>query len=77
MTLDKVKEMLSEQLNVPADKITSDSRIVEDLKADSLDVVELLMTLEEESGIVVSDEDAVNIKTVGDIVKLIDSHLNK
>lgn len=74
MTLEKVKEMLSSQLNVPVDKITADSKIVEDLKADSLDIVELLMTLEEESGIVVSDEDAVNIVTVGDIVRLIENN---
>jgi acyl carrier protein len=74
MTLDKIKKMLSEQLNIAEDKVTLDSKIVEDLGADSLDVVELLMTLEEECGIVVSDEDAVKIVTVKDIVSLIENN---
>ena len=73
MTIEKIKELLSNQLNVEADKITAESKIVEDLGADSLDVVELLMTLEEECGIVVNDEDAVKIVTVGDIVDLINN----
>lgn len=74
MTLDKIKKMLSEQLNIAEDKVTLESKIVEDLGADSLDVVELLMTLEEECGIVVSDEDAVKIVTVKDIVSLIENN---
>lgn len=74
MTLDKIKKMLSEQLNISEDKVTLESKIVEDLGADSLDVVELLMTLEEECGIVVSDEDAVKIVTVKDIVSLIENN---
>lgn len=74
MTLEKVKDMLSSQLNISKDKITLESKIVDDLGADSLDVVELLMTLEEECGIVVNDEDAVKIVTVNDIVKLIDGN---
>lgn len=74
MTLDNVREMLAEQLSLDASKITAESKIVEDLGADSLDVVELLMTLEEEFGIVVSDEDAVKIVTVGDIVTLINNN---
>lgn len=72
MTIDKVKDMLASQLNISKDKIKEDSKIVEDLGADSLDIVELLMTLEEESGIVVSDEDAQKIKTIQDIVNLVD-----
>lgn len=74
MTLEKVKELLANQLNLDKEKITGASKIVEDLGADSLDVVELLMTLEEECGIVVSDEDAVKIVTVNDIVTLIDNN---
>lgn len=74
MTLEKVKEMLSSQLNIDKEKISAESKIVEDLGADSLDVVELLMTLEEECGIVVSDEDAVNIVTVSDILNLINKN---
>ncbi|MBP5651774.1 MAG: acyl carrier protein [Clostridia bacterium] len=77
MTLDKVKEILASQLNVKADKITPQSNVIADLGADSLDVVELLMTLEDDFGVAVSDEEAVNLKTVADIVKLIDSKLAK
>ncbi len=69
---DKVIELISKQLNRPADEITNDKEIVKDLGADSLDVVEMLMSLEEEFNITVPEEDAVNIKTVGDIVKLIE-----
>ena len=74
MTLNKVKQLLAKQLNVKEDSIKLESRIFEDLNADSLDVVELLMTLEDEFGVVVSDEEATSIKTVADIVKLIDSN---
>ena len=76
MTLEKVKELLANQLNLDKEKITAQSKIVEDLGADSLDVVELLMTLEDECGIVVSDEDAVKIVTVGDIITLIENNGN-
>ena len=71
-TLEKIKKLLSEQLSISEDKITEDSRVVEDLGADSLDVVELLMTLEDEFGITVEDEDAIKLKTIGDIISLID-----
>ncbi len=72
-TLDKVREMISEQLNKPLDEITEEKDIVKDLGADSLDVVEMLMSLEETFGITVPDEEAVNIHTVKDIVTLIDN----
>ena len=74
MSLEKIKELLANQLNLDKEKITATSKIVEDLGADSLDVVELLMTLEDECGIVVSDEDAVKIVTVGDIITLIENN---
>ena len=77
MTLDKVKELLSEQLNVSADKIKAESRVIEDLGADSLDVVEMLMSLEDNFNVTVTDEESVALKTVGDIVKLIDSKTAK
>ncbi len=73
-TIDKVKEMISAQLNKSIDEISDEKEVVKDLGADSLDIVEMIMTLEEEFGITISEEDAVNIKTVGDIVKLIDSN---
>ena len=69
---DKVIELISKQLNRPAEEIALDKEIVKDLGADSLDVVEMLMSLEEEFEIAVPEEDAVNIKTVGDIIKLIE-----
>ena len=77
MTLDKVKSLLAEQLNVSADKIAEESKVIEDLGADSLDVVEMLMMLEDEFNITVTDEESVNLKTVGDIVKLIDAKTSK
>ena len=72
--IDNVKELISKQLNRPVEEITEDKEIVKDLGADSLDVVEMLMSLEEEFNITVPEEDAVNLKTVGDIVKLIENN---
>jgi len=71
-TIDKVKELISQQLNKPVEEITEDKEVVKDLGADSLDIVEMIMSLEEEFGITVPEEDAVDIKTVGDIVELIE-----
>ena len=73
MTIDKVREMLANQLNIEVDKIDEKSRVIEDLGADSLDMIEMLMALEEEFGITFPDEKADSLKTVGDIVKYIDS----
>ena len=73
---DQVKELISKQLNKPIADITEDKEVVKDLGADSLDVVEMLMNLEEECGITISEEDAVNIKTVGDIISLIEKGQN-
>ncbi len=67
-----VIELISKQLGKPIDEITQDKEIVKDLGADSLDIVEMIMTLESELNIIVPEEDAVNIKTVGDIIKLIE-----
>ena len=72
--IEKVIELLASQLNIAKDKIKADSKLIEDLGADSLDMVEMLMTLEEEFGISIPDEDAMNLKTVGDIVTYIESH---
>lgn len=72
--IDNVKELISKQLNKPVEEITADKEIVKDLGADSLDVVEMLMSLEEEFNITVPEEDAVNLKTVGDIVNLIENN---
>lgn len=71
-TFEKVRDMLAKQLNVPAESIKEDSKIVEDLKADSLDVVEMLMNLEDAYSVSIPDDEAVKIKTVGDVVESID-----
>lgn len=68
---EKVKELLVEKLGVSADKIQPNSDILKDLGADSLDLVEMLMTLEEDYGITLSQEDTENIKTVQDIVDIV------
>lgn len=77
MSFEKVRKLLCEQLNISEDKVTMESKFIDDLGADSLDVVEMLMTLEDEFNITVTDEESVALKTVGDIVKLIDSKSKK
>lgn len=67
--LDKVKEIISEQLGINADDITPESSFADDLGADSLDIVELLMAFSDEFDIEISDEDAENIVTVGDVLE--------
>ncbi len=67
----KVKEITVEQLGVDEEKVTMDSSFIDDLEADSLDIVELMMALEEEFDIEIPDEDAEKISTVGDAVDYI------
>ncbi|MDE5765973.1 MAG: acyl carrier protein [Clostridia bacterium] len=69
---DKVAQLLAEQLGIPQSKITPESKIIEDLGADSLDVVELLMQLEDETGKTIPDDEVTKIKTVGEIVEVIE-----
>ena len=71
-TIEKIKQIIAEQLNKPVEELTDDKEVVKDLGADSLDVVELLMNIEEEFNITVPEDVAVNIKTIGDIVKIIE-----
>ena len=72
MVFDKVKELISEQLDVKADDITEASNIQDDLGADYLDVVDLVMALEDEFDVEIPEDQVENIKTVGDIVKFIE-----
>lgn len=71
---DKVKEVIIDQLNVEEDDVSEDASFIDDLNADSLDIVELVMALEEQFGISIPDEDAEGIKTVGDAVVYIASN---
>ena len=75
-TFDDVKAVVVEQLSIDADAVKMESKIIEDLGADSLDVVELVMALEEKFDINVPDEDAEKISTVGDIVAYIEKAKN-
>lgn len=72
--LEAVKEILAKQLRVDADSISDDTDIMDDLGADSLDVVEMLMSIEHEYGIVVPDEVIVTFKTVGDVARYIENN---
>ncbi len=70
---EEVAKILAEQLGVSIEKITRESEIIKDLGADSLDVVELLMTLEENTGKSIPEDKVPNLKTVGDVVNLLES----
>ena len=72
-TEEKVVGIVSEQLSVPKEEVNRDSKFVDDLKADSLDVVELVMAFEDEFGISIPDDDYEKIQTVGDAVDYIDA----
>ena len=70
----KVKSIIADQLGVGEDEIKAESSFIEDLGADSLDIVELVMAMEEEFEVEIPDEEAENIKTVGDAINYINSH---
>jgi len=70
----RVRDIIVEQLGVKPDQVTPEAKFIEDLGADSLDTVELIMALEEEFGIEVPDEQAEKLLTVGDVIKYIEEH---
>jgi acyl carrier protein len=74
MIIDKVKEIIADQLSVKVDDIKEDTNIAEELGADSLDLVEILMSLEDEFGVSIPDEAIPEIKTIKEIVDFIESH---
>ena len=74
MIFDKVKDILIDQLDCEEDKVTMDASITDDLGADSLDLVDLVMSLEEEFDFEIDDDQVETIKTVGDIVKYIEDN---
>ncbi len=71
---EKVRNIIVEQLGVTAEQVTLEASFIEDLGADSLDTVELVMAFEEEFGVEVPDEDAEKLQKVGDVVKYIEEH---
>ena len=71
--LEKIQAMLAEALNLPIEKVMPDAKIVDDLGADSLDVVELLSQLEEEYGIIIPDDQAESLVTVADVANAIEA----
>jgi acyl carrier protein len=73
----KVKEIIINELGVDPEKVTADASFVEDLGADSLDTVELVMAFEEEFGVDIPDEDAEQMRTVGDAIKYLKEHMEE
>ncbi len=77
MVFEKIQKILCEQLDLEEKKVTMDSDIVEDLEADSLDVVDLVMSVEDEFGLEVPDEQIENFRVVGDIVRFIQANTDE
>lgn len=71
MVLDKVKEMISEQFNISEEEITIDTSFADDLNADSLDIFQIIMAIEEEYEMEISNDEAERVSTVGDVVEYI------
>ena len=71
---DKVKDIIVEQLGVNPEQVTQEAKFIEDLGADSLDTVELVMAFEEEFGIDLPDEEAEKLQSVGDVVRYVEDH---
>ncbi len=74
MILDTLKKLLEEQLDVDPATISESTNIIDDLGADSLDMVELMMSVEEEFNITINDSDAQNFKTIGDVIAYIEAN---
>lgn len=74
MIFEKIRAIICDQLELEEDSVTLDSVLLEDLGADSLDLVDLVMTFEDEFDMEIPDEELENIKTVGDIVRFIEEH---
>jgi acyl carrier protein len=73
---DRLKKIIAEQLSVSEDEVVPEASFIDDLNADSLDLVELIMSLEEEFGVKISDEDATKIQTVQDAMDYLQEHAN-
>ena len=77
MVFERIRQILCDQLDLEEDRVTMESDIVDDLEADSLDVVDLIMTIEDEFSLEVPDDQIENFRTVGDIVKYIEANTSK
>ena len=77
MTFEKIRDALANQLEIDSATITAETDIIDDLGADSLDVVELMMFIEDEYGLVIPDEALHSFHTVGDVVAYVDKALEK
>ena len=74
MVFERIREIICDQLDLEEDKVTMDSDIMEDFEADSLDVVDLVMSIEDEFGLEVPDDQIENFRTVGDVVRNIEEN---
>ena len=74
-TLERLQSIVSERLGVDSDQVVESAEFIGDLNADSLDLVEVIMAMEQEFDLEIKDEDAENIRSVGDAVKYIDEHI--
>ncbi|MCR6515353.1 MAG: acyl carrier protein [Clostridium sp.] len=74
---EKIQEIISEKLSIDTDEITLESSFIDDLNADSLDIVELIMALEDELDMEIPDEDVEGFKTVGDVVSYVKNHVEE
>ncbi|MFQ6091922.1 MAG: acyl carrier protein [bacterium] len=74
---DRVRDLIVDQLGVGPDEVTREASFIDDLGADSLDTVELIMAFEEEFGIEIPDEDAEKMSTVGDAIKYLEEHVQE
>ncbi|MGN0709218.1 MAG: acyl carrier protein [Anaerovoracaceae bacterium] len=74
MTFDKIRDIIIDELGVDESVITMDTNLVKDLEADSLDAVDIIMSIEEQFGIEIPDEEAEKFETVGDIVRYVDEN---
>ena len=74
MVFERIREIICDQLDLEEDKVTMDSDIKEDFEADSLDVVDLVMSIEDEFGLEVPDDQIENFRTVGDVVRYIEEN---
>ena len=75
MVFEKIRDLLAEQLDADAESITLDTNIADDLGADSLDVVEILMSIEDEFGVEIPDSEIENIRTIGELAEYIEANM--